>query len=119
MSENADKKGFKRLGVSIIPAGFLSVGAMLGLAVTPLVGQIAFGIAAVGLIATYIGAHKDEKEIKAVSKMLENTRKSFANRNFMAMESKRDLKESLEQQGTSNEQKNPQRRSRLMTGNKL
>lgn len=119
MSENADKKGLKRLGVSIIPAGFLGMGAMLGLAVTPLVGQIAFGISAIGLIATYIGVHKDEKEIKAVSKMLENTRTSFANKNFMAMEAKRDLKESLEQQGSANEQKNPQRRSRLMTGSKL
>lgn len=117
MTEKAEKKAFKRLGVSIIPAGFLGFGAMLGLSVTPVIGQIALGIAAIGALATYVGINRDEKEINSVARMLENTRKTYADKNFTAMEIKRDLKQSLEQQGSKPNTQTT--RSRLMTGAKL
>lgn len=120
MAETSEKKAFKRLGISIVPAGFLGFGAMLGLSVTPVIGQIALGIAAIGALTTYVGINRDEKEINNVAKMLENTRQSYADKNFAAMEIKRDLKQTLEQQGSKpNTPQQTTTRSRLLTGAKL
>lgn len=130
MMERSDARALKRIGASIAPAGFLGFGAMMGLAVTPLIGQIALGVAIIGTLASVAGLRKDEKEISSVSKMLENTRTAYAHKNhkdhFAALDAKDAQKNNPDAKNTATV-KNPatdsanngQSRSRLMSGIKI